>query len=139
MSVRNSQRPTRRVVALAIALLSIGACATVSQADLGKPFDLNVGESRQIRGSDLVVRFTSVTNDSRCPSNVTCIWAGNAAVALESGSRSVTLNTSGDESHPSTASIDGFAVRLVTLEPYPAAPDSIDPRRYVARLVVTRP
>lgn len=44
---------------------------------------LAVGQSVRVDGRDAVVRFVRVTEDSRCPQGVECVWAGRARVELE--------------------------------------------------------
>src|SRR5213595_3393904 len=65
---------------------------------LSREVKLNVGQKLTVPETSLRITFTAVENDSRCPADVTCVWAGNAAVKLElSGlgkAKSVTLNTS---------------------------------------------
>jgi hypothetical protein len=51
------------------------------KADLNKSFSLSVGEKAIINTDRLLIEL-SVIDDSRCPANVQCIWAGNAKVKL---------------------------------------------------------
>jgi hypothetical protein len=62
----------------------------VAQADArevapGSSFRLALGSTVRIRGTDLHVTFDRVVEDSRCPVNVLCVWAGE--VTLELGIR----------------------------------------------------
>jgi hypothetical protein len=41
---------------------------------------LNFGESLQFE--DIRIKFVEVVQDSRCPKNVTCIWAGEVVVLV---------------------------------------------------------
>lgn len=43
---------------------------------------LAAGASSKVKGTDLEVRFVGVTEDSRCPTDVTCVWAGEVIVKL---------------------------------------------------------
>ena len=45
-------------------------------------FTLRVGEAAAFRDPALRLRMDAVDSDSRCPANVTCIWAGDAVVRL---------------------------------------------------------
>ncbi len=64
---------------------------------VGKEFSLKVGQQAKVDGVDLNLKFTGVPQDSRCPTNVNCVWAGNAEVALEwthnKCTTTITLNT----------------------------------------------
>ena len=44
-------------------------------------FILHVGQRAKLDGV-FTIAFKSVLNDSRCPINVTCVWAGNGRVEL---------------------------------------------------------
>ena len=52
------------------------------QVALGEAFTLKPGQSASVQDGALRVRFESVINDSRCPRGVTCIWEGDAVVAV---------------------------------------------------------
>jgi hypothetical protein len=49
-----------------------------TQVSLGQEFNLPVGQTVDVKGENLTIKFVSVTNDSRCPSGAQCIWAGEA-------------------------------------------------------------
>jgi hypothetical protein len=44
---------------------------------------LNAGQQKTVPRSKVKIKFISVTSDSRCPSDVNCVWAGNAVVKLQ--------------------------------------------------------
>jgi len=90
---------------------------------------LQMGAHRDVGG--VVITFVRVKEDSRCPSDVQCVWAGNAAVELTltpGGSAPVSrvINSGID---PKT--IDDFGLRLTfrSLSPSPrqASPDTSKP------------
>ena len=96
----------------------------------------------KVKGTKLRIRFVAVENDSRCPSDVTCVWAGNAAVRLQlgtgRGSKTVTLNTSKSPSFVGETEYQGYKVKLVELGPYPRSDRKIAPRDYTATLLVSK-
>lgn len=109
-------------------------------ARLGREFSLKARREVTLKGEGLRIKFAEVKNDSRCPADVTCVWAGNAAVRLEvnlrgRGSKSLTLNTMGN-SQP--VEYRGYKVSLVGLSPYPRSNQSIAPRDYVVTLLVSK-
>lgn len=88
----------------------------------------------------LEIEFVSVPDDSRCPKGVTCIWSGNAKVALavkEQGEKSATVELNTDV-EPKVASYRGYEIGLLDLSPYPAANQSIEKSCYVATLSVRK-
>ncbi len=134
---------TLLAVALVLGLSACDSATTPSRsARLGEAFELRPGEAAAIADELLVVTFEGVSSDSRCPSNVVCIRAGEGVVELAlrrlpSTSRHLTLKT--DPIADSRGSFEGFVVKLDTLQPYPAAPDPIPAADYRVRLTVTRP
>ncbi len=104
--------------------------------ELGQSFSLRVGESARTAGS-LQVGFESVSNDSRCPKGVQCVWAGDAIlkVWLQQGSGPRTAHElhAGPGFSPSVVAL-GHELRLVRLEPFPVANRVIVQSDYVATL-----
>ena len=121
-------------------LACAGQAGGAGQVAAGREFKLKAGQMAAVRGERVRVRFVSVTEDSRCPVGVVCVWAGNAKVSVvvekSGGARAaVELNTGVE---PKAASAAGYEIRLVGLSPHPRVEERIDPKQYVATLVVTR-
>lgn len=109
------------------------------QAVPGESFRIRVGEVASIAGGGIVIGFRRVAADSRCPRDVTCVWAGDAAVELgiaPAGGEWAwhTLHT-GIE--PREFAAEGFSIRLVGLEPAPGSDVQVGQRDYVAELLVS--
>lgn len=67
----------------AIAALVGAACAASPTAiRLDQDFELKVGETVFLPGNVARLSFQAVTGDSRCPTDVVCVWAGSALVVL---------------------------------------------------------
>jgi hypothetical protein len=103
---------------------------------LGREFTLALGQSVAVAGTDLCLTLRAVRDDSRCPADVQCMWAGDATVALEvGGAATFDLHTSGALAREATHG--GYRITLVRLDPVPhsTAPLTAD---YRATLVVVR-
>jgi hypothetical protein len=116
------------------------AASAEVHADVGTTFRLKVGEIAALSGTNLLVAFNGVRNDSRCPGDVDCVWAGNAevlvGVAVEGGRWSwSTLNTSLD---PRSLTSNGYSIEVVDLEPGTFSGSSIPARSYVVQLKAVR-
>jgi hypothetical protein len=109
---------------------------------LNKEFTLKQGQRVTLRGTSLWIKFVAVESDSRCPSDVKCVWAGNAAVQVEvnsgRGSKTLTLNTGRGGAFVSEADYKGYRLKLVDLNPYPRSDRQIPARAYAATLFVTK-
>jgi hypothetical protein len=121
-----------------------GACSSPSGPDrvaLDRPFELRVGEAVVVFPDGVRISFQEVRNDSRCPIDVQCVWAGDAEVVLQvetspEDREEVTLHTDG--SSQTTADVLGHRIELRRLMPENKAGVPIDPKAYVATLLVAR-
>jgi hypothetical protein len=107
---------------------------------LGQEFKIKNGEQVNVSGQNLRITFSSVSSDSRCPTGAQCVWAGNAAIALEIAKKKkkqvvVTLNTS---SEPKEVDYKRYKIRLVALSPHPKVNEEIDQKEYEATLLITK-
>lgn len=103
---------------------------------LGQTFTLGEGETVVV-GDALTLRFAAVTEDSRCPTDVQCVWEGNAAVRVEASMAAdlpmpLCLNT--NAGFDTMATYDNYTIELVDLRPYPTTAQTMGP--YQATLVV---
>ena len=97
-------------------------------------------ETRNNYEHKLVLRMDSVLGDSRCPSNVQCVWEGNAEVrflfTVDSIRTDFVLNTHGGNQFNSDTIIDGYSISLLDLSPYPEDPGEILQVEYFSEVVV---
>ena len=105
---------------------------------LTQEFKLKIGESAEAQREGLKVEFDSVVDDSRCPTGVTCVWAGNAKILLkvkkdDAQVANVELNTN---INPKTSQYLGYEFRLKELRPYPEADRRIKTSDYEVSLTV---
>jgi len=120
------------------AMTSIATPATAAQ----KPETVTVkaGKQRSASKSKLKIKFVSVVEDSRCPENVQCVWAGNAKIKVTvtsaRGSETFEMNTG---MGPQGNQFDGWAINLESLTPTPRAGSKpISAKAYVAKFTITR-
>ena len=106
-------------------------------AKIGDPIQLHVGEAVEVAGG-WTIGFSAVLSDSRCPSSVTCVWAGDGAVELmvrHGGTVVVdTLHTSLD---PKGVTHESVVIQLTDLTPHPEIPGTIPMGEYVVTLSTT--
>ncbi len=113
-----------------------------TMARVGKEFSIKVGQQAKVEATDVQVKFNGVPQDSRCPTNVNCVWAGNAQVSLEwmvdKCPTSITLNTHATPEAGDESKVGGFRIKLIKLEPYPHTEKKISPSDYTATLLVIK-
>ena len=105
----------------------------------GRDFELRVGETASLEGSDLVLRFMSVPSDSRCPTDVQCVHAGDATVRLrvEGGGGPETSLDLHTNDQPKEAAQGSYVIRLVVLRPLPRDGQPVPGGDFVATLKIT--
>jgi hypothetical protein len=127
----------------AVAVVWAASCAarpiSPTPEDFRRDIVLAVGASQRVPDTDLTVSFEAVVEDSRCPTGVTCVWAGDASISIRIDTPSAsparyTLHTG----LASARAVDHgrFRVGLVTVDPYPAGDAKPRPEEYRATLVI---
>lgn len=95
------------------------------EVELDTAFELPFGSIAQLKNTDLALSWISAAQDSRCPSDVTCVWAGEVAVTvmLKKGqnSESVSLKLPSKNTQVLSAAMGGYTLTLNDVKPYPRA------------------
>jgi len=129
------------VVALALLSAALAQAQESVAAEIDAPFELEMGQQAFIESENVTITFVEVTGDSRCPSDVVCIWQGQAmvTVAVRVGGTEIGRQTLVIGADPAPSAAFGqYSVRLVGLEPYPQSSVPTDPEDYVAGFVVSK-
>jgi hypothetical protein len=137
---------TKRFIAVCLLLivllvpLLVSACVSDNiKASLGKEFTLPAGKTAVISGENFSIKFEKVTGDSRCPSDVVCIWAGEAkcdtVFTYKGNDYPVTLTAGGG--NPDNYAFENYKVYF-DLQPYPVSTQQIAPGDYRLILTVTK-
>ena len=144
MRRRQPDRAMRHLrVGLTLICVSAG-CATVDTAVVANPgaaFSLPLGKTATVSGTAFRITFNRVTEDSRCPVDVTCIWAGDAKIELivsrtsaPADYRVISLTPPNNE-----ATAGDLKIRFVSLAPAPRQSEPGPSRAYIAQLIVASP
>ena len=87
-----------------------------------------------------VIKFTEVLEDSRCPENMTCVWAGRARVLLEiseNGKKSINKTlifgkvNKGESDDKELFSYNNSKVNGLSLSPYPNSKEAVEGAPYI--------
>jgi len=130
-----------RLAAALVCLLMV-ACTTAAERHMhtvnpGDSVLLAPGEAASLKGSGMAVRFVAVTEDSRCPRDTTCIWAGEVRVQLEiQGSSQTRVPIELREGGVTVG--EKCRVVLLKVEPYPTKTNRIPSQDYRATLELDR-
>lgn len=122
-------------------LLGLAGCAPalVREVQLDQPFTLYMRQAAQV--DSLKIQFLAVPEDSRCPSDVSCIWAGNAKIILSVSFKDNTeeaVLTINSDTEPTEVFYADFRIRFVSLKPAPLSGRTINPAEYRVTLIVSR-
>lgn len=107
----------------------------------GDTVTMRPGEIAYLPEGAVNIMFRGVVRDSRCPTDVTCVWEGDAqvrlavAVARHAWER-VNLHTSLE---PKAVTFEGYVIRLVEVAPSRRSDDNVGPDDYSVRLAFSRP
>jgi hypothetical protein len=72
----------KKLISFLFLTLILGLAQTAFARADGE-IQLRRGQQKTEAGSRLKIKFVSVTEDSRCPMDAKCIWAGNAKVNIQ--------------------------------------------------------
>ena len=110
------------------------------EAELGHEFSLPIGQEASITGENLRISFEDVTEDSRCPLNVTCVWEGRASslvrLTYNDNAYDIVLNEPGLSDHAAEIFRD-YEITF-HLKPYPGEVDNISREDYYLQLTVNK-
>jgi hypothetical protein len=106
------------------------------QVSLDMPFELAVGQVAGV--DDIKIEFWNVTEDSRCPTDVQCVWEGRVKIELRlsESDKTETVQLS-PVSGEDTAEYDRLQIHLLEVNPAPVSTDELEISDYRIQLVVS--
>lgn len=120
-----------RPLFLAMSIIGLTSCQTQkinteNSSDISETsIILKQGESIKIAKTNITAKYLTITEDSRCPEDVTCVWQGLAKVELELSRKGSTpqvieLSTMDFEGSNArqTKIFEGYAVTLNHVSPW---------------------
>ena len=129
-----------RILFLTLISMFVFGGAVSVQAQRNQTIKVQVNKQKSVASSGLTIKFVSLVEDSRCPTDANCVWAGNAKIQVQIGNRRgkseiFELNTN---MGAKGASFGGYAVNLISLTPAPRSNIRINRNGYVATFSVNR-
>lgn len=122
-----------------ILMLAFGAFVGV-EAQTAPQASVRVGKEKKVARTNLKIKFVKLVEDSRCPTDANCIWAGSAKIQIKvtgkrGASKTFEINTG---IAPQTATFEGYEIKLTDLTPKPATNIRINPEGYTASFEVKK-
>jgi hypothetical protein len=113
-------------------LLALGVLPATA-AKRPETMRVQINKEKRFAKGRLSIRFVELVEDSRCPTDTNCIWAGNAKIRIRVAgygrSQELTLDTNGQHQ---SATAEGYSIKLISLTPAPRSNIRINRNGYVA-------
>ena len=127
------------LIAGLLLVLTLGTSA-VSAQRTEETTRIQVNREKRLAKSRMNIRFVELVEDSRCPTDTNCVWAGNAKIKVRVSkngrSEVIALDTNGPKQYATTQ--DGYSVKLVGLTPTPRSNVRINRNGYIATLEIIK-
>jgi hypothetical protein len=115
--------------------------ASACAAQIPGRVTLKPGESVSSADGDLKVTFVEVLEDSRCPADAVCVWAGQVQVLVEVayGTEIQQYTLTADtllEGDVNSITVGEYTIKLEQVDPYPLASQLTNPADYQVTLTI---
>ena len=126
-----------KLTLLTLTALLLSACTSPQASEeisieLNKNFPLRINQTAVLEEKDFQIKFLEITEDSRCPSDVDCFWAGQVIAKLQSKNNAeISLKTQEEKI------IENYKVQLLDIQPYPKTSQKIESTNYIATLRIS--
>lgn len=124
-----------KIIIFIITLFVLVSCEKlkdVGRLNIGQEINFKIGETIYSSNNSMSLKVIEV-NDSRCPSDVTCVWEGEAKVKFNfenNNSNEFILSTL----FPKSDTIDNYIIRLIDVTPYPISTKEITLEEYSVKV-----
>ena len=112
------------------------------EATLGAESQLQIGQTAVLQNEELEIQFWNLPEDSRCASDVICVWEGQARIILRVGKtgeekQEVEVTSRAGYADLARSGFGDYTIHLIAVDPYPVSTQPIALEDYVITLVVT--
>lgn len=111
----------KKILLLSLLILGISG---ISLAKAEESVKVAIGKTKTADRGKVSIKFISVVEDSRCPMNARCVWAGNAKikVSVSVGRRRAEVVELNSNMQPQTVTVQGYRLTLQDLNPQKGQP-----------------
>jgi hypothetical protein len=121
---------------LLLIAFALAACGRGGAATLNEPIQLAPGEWAHFAAEDLELEFVGIAEDSRCPNDATCVWAGQVVVQLTLRRNNRNKEVLAKDSK--AVAVDGYTISILQVLPARASSGPLPPADYRVTLKITR-
>lgn len=136
------------LLSLTIILISAGSCSKKEESagfNLDESFLLAYnGTSHLENNPGIKIQFSELLEDSRCPTDVQCVWAGRVALKVifsQNGNQqtgTLALGEIAGTSYSNETTFGDYTVKLLTVKPAPKSDQSISLDDYQIEILVKK-
>lgn len=114
--------------------------ADTISSELEKELILKLGDKATIDSNGIVIKFLTVSDDSRCPLDVICVWQGKASVIINiqvdgQDYGNYELSTEGNRN---SVTVNQYNFQMKEILPYPTSIEKAKPSDYSIKLFVSK-
>jgi len=129
------------LLALVFLVTMVGCAQSESRTEvrLNQTFVMKMGQAVEVAGENLNIKFKDITEDSRCPKGVVCVWAGqvSALIQISAGDGQEELILTEPGSSPNTIAYRQYTISH-QITPYPEAGKAINKADYRLQLTISK-
>lgn len=116
---------------------------SIVHAELDEPFQLKINQTAFIKNENIKIFFSNVTQDSRCPSDVECIWPGQVTILINilknfQSLGEFNLTIAGESDEIAIIEFDLYSIKMIKVEPYPISTQEIKLSDYIVTFIVNK-
>ncbi|MCG2460861.1 hypothetical protein K8352_08880 [Flavobacteriaceae bacterium F89] len=128
------------LIFLSVLVIGCQTSDNEDQHDPNEPVVINVDACLDDADQGVSVCLDSVTDDSRCPTGLVCIWEGDAVAnfTIKTKIKTNAFRLHSNNGFQNDTALQGYRIKLVAITPYPSNKNPIDPNDYSAELLVTK-
>lgn len=121
------------IISLAILLGS-----TFASAQSPEQIVVKNGQQKVTKTGPITVKFLELVEDSRCPEDVNCVWAGVARIKVRLSKNGKTADVELNTTDKQSTIFQGHSIALKSLEPRQSTTSKYSPSAYSATFAVSR-
>lgn len=117
-----------------LVLLFVFGFVAAIDAQAKNQIKVKINQQQTVAKTKLTIKFASLVEDSRCPTDAQCIQAGDARIQIEvkNGKGLCKTFEIGTNDKQNSIVFAGYTIRLIDLDPHPASNIRIDRNGYTA-------
>ena len=114
----------------------------IINTELNTEFELKINQTANIESENIKIKFLDILEDSRCPSDVQCVWQGQARVLVNVEKNGQDLGDFilidlADKEDLRIKDFNGYTIKLLKVMPYPKINEKVETDTTI-RLIVEK-